>query len=177
MIPLSPALLIACASGRLTGRSSGAFLPRRDRLASFVPPAPGDEVASINFINSVGFWAHYDHVTGYSSWPLPHMDSVNALASYGRRAKVLFDRPRIGDLVVVWTPELNRFTRAGIVAALVGANGGGKRCLTLGARWHCGRARAARFRPSTGDRFLRWVNLERPALFGIPLSRPDAVAA
>jgi hypothetical protein len=99
------------------------------------------------------------------------MDSVDALAAYGRRAKVLFDQPLVGDLVVVWTPELNRFTRAAIVAAVVGENGDEPRCLTLGAHRRGGRASVERFAPAVGDRFVRWVNLEPPVVFGVPLAR------
>ena len=139
-----------------------------------------DEAASVAFINSVGYWAHYDQRTRDSSWPLPHLESAGALATLGQRAKVLFNTPRVGDLVVVWTPGLARYTRVDLVAEVIRhrktwverqKTGVGERqdeveCLTLGA--HCRGARAERFLPSSGDRFLRWANLEGQTQYGTP---------
>ena len=171
LVPLSPALLIACACGRLSGRLADPVVTCEASLGDGPLSVPSTgEVESIRFINSVGFWALYDPITNISSWPFPRVPSVDALAAHGRRAEILFDRPNYGDLVVVWSSAVNRFIRVAIVVRLLDVDGPEVRCLTLGAHSAGGRARLDEFLPATGDRFVRWVRLERRTLFGIPVA-------
>jgi hypothetical protein len=171
LVPLSPALLIACACGRLSGRSPDPVVTCEASLGDGPLSVPSTgEVESIRFINSVGTWALYDPITNISSWPFPRFPSVDALASFGRRAEILFDRPAYGDLVVVWSSAVNRFVRVAIVVRLLDVDGPEMRCLSLGAHSAGGRARLDEFVPATGDRFVRWVNLERRTVRGIPIA-------
>ena len=151
MIPLSPALLIACASGRLSGRTAfRCTFDREHRHKSLMLPTRQDETAGISFINAVGFLAHYDHDWGVSSWPVPQLETVQQLAGFALRNGVLYDRPEIGDLVVSWNRSLNRYTRVSIVTTVLGVTGSvGEevvRCRTLGAH------RRGAFRGRSGSR-------------------------
>jgi hypothetical protein len=177
--PLTPALLVVCACGRLGGRASAPVvtvdpvLPERLKIAR---PSKR-EIGSIRFINSVGYWAHYDHRTERSSWPVPFMTTVTALASWARRKEILFDRPMYGDVVVVWSSEVNRFIRAAIVASVIDAGDASVRCLTLGRHSAGAKAQLDEFVPAAGDRFVRWFALEPNTLFGIQRSSNADVAA
>jgi hypothetical protein len=169
--PLTPMLLISFASGQLSGRTSFActFDPdHRRRMLQM--PVPEDEGASIRFINSAGFLSHLDHDTGESSWPIPVLYTVQQLAHYGQRHKILFDMAEAGDIAVVWNEDEQRYTRASIVVSVLSVCGGGRHevvhCSTLGAHRRGAIARPECFRPGAGDRFLRWMNLDRRASYG-----------
>jgi len=170
MIPLSPALLIACACGRLSGRTTYACTFDRDhRRQSLILPAHDDEAASMRFINAVGYVAHLDLETGLSSWPIPFLDTVQQLACFGYQRRLVHDTPKFGDLVMQWNGERNRFTQVGIVVSVFGGEEGVARCRTLNAHRRGTLARQAPFTPESGDQFLRWVDLDRRDRFGMVL--------
>jgi hypothetical protein len=176
VIPLSPALLIACAAGRMSGRTAFSCRLNRDhRYGSLRYPARDDEAASIHFVNGVGFWAHFDYDVGESSWPIPHLERVAQLARYGLQRRVLHHSPELGDLVVKWNTIQNRYTRVSIVVSIIGVSGKeGKevvKCRTLTAHRRGAFARPERFVPFRGDRFLRWADLDERSLFGVAVTR------
>ena len=67
------------------------------------------------FINYVGYWSHYDHVYGASSWPLPATASAHELGEDARARGVLHDEPMVGDVFLLWSSPKQKFVRAGIV--------------------------------------------------------------
>jgi hypothetical protein len=173
---MSPALLIACACGRLSGRTAFyCTLDREERRRALTMPAEDDERASISFINAVGFLAHFDHDEGKSTWPVPHLETVQQLAGFGLHNGVLHDEPEVGDLVVTWNRALNRYTRVSIVVSILGVKiveGVERvRCRTLSGHRRGVFARPERFVPAHGDRFFRWVDLEQQSVLGTPLGR------
>jgi hypothetical protein len=127
----------------------------------------------MDFVNGVGFWAHFDYDTGVSSWPIPHLATVTQLAQYGLQHRVMHELPEVGDLVVWWNTVQNRYTRVSVVVSIIGIFGklGNEvvRCRALGAHKKGAFVRPERFRPSNGDRFLRWADLDVRMLFGIPI--------
>jgi hypothetical protein len=124
------------------------------------------------FIHHAGFWSHFDHDAGRSSWPLPATGNAPALAAYALLRGVLQETPEAGDVFLLWSRARRRYVRTGIVVRVDG-NGEGMD----GALWHeCvtieantsqtlaagGRIlrHSRRFVPSLKDRFVRWTALE-----------------
>ena len=124
------------------------------------------------FIHHAGFWSHFDHATGASSWPLPATENASALAAYAQLHGVLHDVPETGDVFLLWSRGRMRFVRAGIVVRMQGAGNwpNGKpyhECMTIEANTSetlaaGGRIlrHSRRFSPFLGDRFVRWTALE-----------------
>jgi hypothetical protein len=84
---------------------------------------------------------------------------------------VVHTLPKEGDIALFWDLVRNCFSRASVVVEVGRMDGTGVRCLTISAHSRSAKARVEWFLPSHGDRFLRWVDLERPTLFGVPVAR------
>lgn len=91
-------------------------------------------------------------------WPCPRTASVATLAAWAStRPGVLQANPAVGDLFILWSPELKRYAHVGVVTKVTGdsfetiegnTNGGGSRE---------GFGVFARVRRVTGAiRFIRW---------------------
>jgi hypothetical protein len=198
MHPLSPALIIAAASG-LAGADPGEVEPR-----------PADPLTTAAFVGHVGYWAHYDEEIELSTWPFPADADCETLARLATELGVLSgEEPQPGAVYLQWSPKQRRFRRAGIVVAHTRSyeNSSVRRCydcLVLegsalltrveevdGRRRDQERFEAAvqwarRTRiwctPSEGDRFISWVDLDgrgeatRPAAVNEPATRPERAA-
>lgn len=155
MIDLSPKLLIAAAS---------AFV---GLIADECEGDPPDDGTALLY--RWGYWSHFDHQTGQSSWPLIETRTADELAAVALARYVLRDAPQVGDIFLQRSPVGRRFVRAGVVAEVSGSGQyspkvtyhdamtieantdeagrlGGRRTLCL----------ARRFLPARGDRFTRW---------------------
>lgn len=176
MHPLSPALIIAAASGvagpDLTYPVSGA----------------ADAAATARFVGHVGYWGHYDEETAISTWPFPLDADCETLARLAAKDGILSMRdPEPGVIFLQWSPNHRAFRRAGIVIARAKAFEQRRveqcyDCLVLEGsavlthtldldRRHANRERLDTAvlwvrrkhvwcTPSEGDRFIRWVDLD-----------------
>ncbi len=134
------------------------------------------------FVHHVGYWSHFDHVYGASSWPLPATADADEVARFAAERGALSGEPRVGDLFVLWAPVKQKFVRSGIVLRpgdfgmtvrgtpyqeidVIEAN-------TDEARSEDGQLilkQSRRLSKEMGDRFVRWdemdVRAERMAAF------------
>jgi hypothetical protein len=159
MIEPSPRLLVAAASAFV-----GLAVDEREG------ESPDDGAA---FLYRWGYWAHFDHSSGESSWPLIETRTADELAAVAMARYVLRDAPQVGDIFLQHSPPAKRFVRAGVIVE-VGGSGryNPKACYhdattieassddagRIGGR-HILRV-ARRFLPSRGDRFIRWAELD-----------------
>lgn len=108
-----------------------------------------------------GTGSQYDPVAKKSLWPLPKTAGCYALGEFGKKHKVLYDTPQVGDVFLIWFDSLKRFGHTGVVTHVFGDG----TYLTLE-----GNAAASGTREGVGvydlkrtvrpkDRFLRWVEL------------------
>jgi hypothetical protein len=132
------------------------------------------------FVHHVGYWAHYDHSSAWSSWPLPATGDPNDLARFAREKGIVStDRPREGEVFLLWSPTQKEFVHAGVVLQYLtnGIHRNGAAyfvCLTLEgnttefAQLHGrGMHRTTRkISPDNGDRFIRWVDLDARGVSG-----------
>lgn len=92
-----------------------------------------------------------------NAWPLPLVGGCVTLAEFATAKNILFDTPAIGDVFLIWHPELKRFAHGGFV---IGANHDTRSGNTSGSGsregWLVGR-RTWAF--TSQDRFVRWANL------------------
>ena len=189
MHPLSPALIIAAASG-LAG-------PDADEEQS----RAADAQSTAAFVGHVGYWGHYDEEAELSTWPFPVDADCEALAQLATIQGVLSgEAPQPGAVYLQWSRQKQQFRRAGIVVAQIRAFGksGAQRCydclvlegsaLLTPVEEADGRRRrreqfatavqwARRTRmwcmPADGDRFISWVDLDDRG----DTTRPPAVSA
>lgn len=126
MIILSPRLFVAAANAFI-GVSEEAGARRGHLVELFLHEVhePTDADWSAAFVHHVGFWSHFDHMGGASTWPLPAVGNCNELAKYAEERSVLLDddSPAHGDIYVQWSPARRAYVRAGIVIAKLGAGG------------------------------------------------------
>jgi hypothetical protein len=139
MHPLSPVLLIAAASAS-AGVSSDA--------------------SGIRFINHCGFRSHFDHASKKSSWPLPQVANCDALAAYAYENNILMDEPLEGDVFLSYSRIRRQFVRAGVVASIDCEFTWRGRSIYLCTTVEDGVSRGRTLSPGTGDRFVRWVEME-----------------
>jgi hypothetical protein len=175
-IPLTPALLVAAANSFIGlleegGDNRGQMIERF--LAEVHQPAGEPWCAA--FVYHVGYHSHFDHVSRLSSWPLPATASCYELGRFAESNSVLTKSPEIGDVFLKYNRRLGRFAHTGIVVAVeVGdqALGVGVHCCTTiegntnddGSRdGHATLRKTRRFVEADGDRFIRWVKLDRRA--------------
>ena len=116
MVPLSPPLLISAASV-LVGAGAESET-RRGRLLDLIlrrVGQPTDTSWSAALVHHVGYWSHYDFVSGYSSWPLPATTDPQELEAFGRERGIFADEPERGDVFLQWSPARRHHARAGII--------------------------------------------------------------
>ena len=173
MKPLTPQFLISTASAFVGLREQGGN--NRGLLIEMflggVKQPPGQPWCAA-FVHHVGFWSHFDHAAGRSSWPLPATASCYVLGEFTSRRRVLMKEPMAGDVFLQYSGILRRFAHTGIVVKVdaVRVTSGEKwyECTTIegntnedggreGDGVHC---RTRRLYPALGDRFVRWVELE-----------------
>jgi hypothetical protein len=137
--PLSPALLIAAASASA---------------------AVQDDPTGIQFVNHCGHRSHLTLATRRSSWPLPLLPTCDALAMYARAVGILEDDPTEGDIYLKFNPFLRTFVRAGIIVSIDYEYTWEGRSVYLCTVVDAGVSRGCALSPITGDRVVRWVDLE-----------------
>ena len=175
MTRLSPQLLIAAAGTFVeSGIPDGAFFE-----------SPRDDAAhkswDLKLIHHCGHWAHFDHQSERSSWPLPVVETPAQLGAFGSARDVVYDEPEVGDIFLQYAPRVRAFVHAGIVVGLLDAGRYSRNepyvdIATIEGdtdehgRLGGGRTMRVRRRLSSvsGDRFLRWAELES---FGTGLAR------
>ena len=178
MKPLTPEMVIAVASAFVGLREQGGN--NRGLLIEMflggVKQLPGKPWCAA-FVHHVGYWSHFDHAAGRSSWPLPPTASCYVLGEFALRRGVLLKEPMPGDVFLQYNSILRRFAHTGIVARVVAER------LTAGEKWYeCQTiegntngdgardgdgvfCKPRRLYPALGDRFVRWVELgqDQPA--------------
>jgi hypothetical protein len=176
IVPLTPALLVAAANAFMGlveegGDNRGQMI---ERFLANVHQPPGEPWCAA-FVYHVGFYAHYDHVSRISSWPLPATASCYELGRFAERGGALFREPEVGDVFLKFSRKLGRFSHTGIV---VGVSEGDPQedvgvhvCTTVegntnddgSSNGHATLRRVRRFVETDGDRFIRWIRLDRRA--------------
>jgi hypothetical protein len=171
MIPLSPALVVAAANAFVgLGEDRGSGGDNRGQMVELflreVKQPPGQPWCAA-LVYHVGYWSHFDHRAGKSSWPLPATASCWELGDFAKRKKILKARPAEGDVFLLHSVRLKRFHHTGVVISV-------DECLTDG-RYACttvegntnadgsanGYTTLRRVRRLGGeDRFIRWANLD-----------------
>lgn len=180
MINLSAHLLVGTATafvgvGELSASERG---PVVDLLCRGVGQ-PNDMPWSTAFVSHVGYWSHYDHGADVSSWPLPRTGDANRLCRIAEERRIIRREPAPYDLFALWSPARREFVRSGIIVT-VGHHGvlpDGARyfeCTTLegdtnermSARGNSTRRVKRYLSFETGDRFIRWLDLDASGLHG-----------
>lgn len=175
--PLSPMFFVAAAH-TLAGLRNAHGRDRGPSVEAMLR-ATGDDTNAKEwhaaFIYHVGYWSHYTDLYAQSAWPLPATNDCNVLAQFAMRKGILAkDAPRYGDIALLWSPEERRFIHSAIVIRA------GKPqadfnfvvhfgCTTLDGNVHDGgrlggagiHVTKRSLSPDTGDRFVRWVDLDR----------------
>ena len=174
MIPLAPALVVAAASsfigvGEQGGDNRGQMVELFLREVGQEPGAPWCAA----FVFHVGYWALYDHRGLRSSWPLPRTASCWELGEFARRRGILGEQPMEGDVFLLYSRDHGRFAHTGFVVDTLGGTHGRKtfECMTIEGNTNDdgsnnGNNTLIRKRPfdlERGDRFIRWVDLDRRA--------------
>ena len=139
MHPLSPALLLAAASASA---------------------AVADDPSGIQFVNHCGYRSHLTLAAGRSSWPLPKLASCDALAAYAKAEGILEEDPVEGDVFLKYSPFHRKFVRAGIIVSVDFEYTWDGRSVHLCTVVDAGFSRGCALSPITGDRVVRWVDLE-----------------
>jgi hypothetical protein len=176
MHPLSPALIIAAASGVAGPDPSDSV------------SGAADAAAAAAFVGHVGYWAHYDEETAVSTWPFPLDADCETLARLAAKDGILSMRkPEPGVIYLQWSRRQHAFRRAGIVIARARAfehrsvrdcydclvlegsavltraqdpdgRHRGQERLETAVQWV--RRKRVWCTPSEGDRFICWVDLD-----------------
>lgn len=161
---------ISCANA-FVGLRAGTELVEFFRRQ--VNRADRDEPWDYAFVQHVGYWSQFNAVADGSAWPVPLVESLDALATLARREQVLRQSPLPGDLALIHSPAREQFVRVAIVTAVEGVvrtDLKGQllwRCVTVEAdsdpdlslRGGCVMRHWRQFSLSRGDRFVRWSRL------------------
>jgi hypothetical protein len=178
MIRLSPRLLIATA-GALAGlgahpfhRAPGTGIEQLYAVHAGDAQAPR-ESWDAPLIQHCGYWAHFDYRSGRSAWPVPSAATVAELAAFGASRAILHSQPAAGDIFLQYTPRRRGFMHAGIVVDVIASGRYDARTpyydldtiegdTDVDGRVAGGvtRRMTRRLSPASGDRFLRWAELE-----------------
>ena len=177
MIPLTPALLVGAAHAFVGLREEGG--DNRGQMIELmlkeVQQPPGMPWCAA-FVHHVGYWSHFDELGKKSSWPLPATASCWELGEWATNHNILKLSPNYGDVFLCYSKQLGRFHHTGIVANVIDAYSMPGEdmiymCLTIegntnddgspnGTATMC---RTRYFNTHTGDRFIRWPNLDERA--------------
>ena len=177
IVPLSPALLVAAANafvgvGEQGGDNRGQMVEFFLRGVALPPGLPWCAA----FVHHVGHSAHYDQLTGRSSWPLPATGSCDALARAARASGVLCDEPYVGDVFLLYSRLRGRFIHTGIVVGVEDEERVHERdvhlCVTVEGNTNSDGSsngnttlrKVRTFRESDGHKFIRWVEMVRKAV-------------
>jgi hypothetical protein len=173
MLPLTPRLLVSTATALATWD-----FPRRpqDGEGDRAKTDAAGTLASLRLVHFAGFWSHFSHDIGCSSWPLPRSERIEALTEFAERQRGLVARPLAGDVFFLASFKGDRHVLAGIVArvevvktpltgnpvfvciTIEGAPGGvGSVDGSLGLT--SVRVVRRRLSPAFGDCFVRWSDL------------------
>lgn len=177
MIRLTPRLLISTATAFVgLGAQPTVQTALGMKAGQSAGPAYNAELPrswDVPLIQHCGYWAHYDHRSEQSAWPLPARASAMELGRLAAERGVLREDAEAGDIFLQYGPRRKEFVHAGIVIAVTGK---GRLSATepyvdlktvegdtdeLGQPFG-GAARYVNRRvwPGAGDRFLRWAELE-----------------
>ena len=173
MLPLKPELLVSTATA-LASWEYQRNAPNTEQDRALADAKRGE--ASLRFVHFVGFWSHFDHHTGFSSWPVTRSQRLTGLADFVEQHHRLESSPAAGDVFLLASFRGHRHVRAGIVAAVETVrtmlNGSlDFICTTIegelgaardgAAALHVPAARLVRRRLSLafGDSFIRWCDL------------------
>ena len=155
MIPPAFAAEVVCLLARVAegatevppSSNAGPFTERCQRVTGNRPPDPW----CASFVAMVGVLACGD------AWPLPKTASCQALHDFAITHGVIYTTPAVGDVFLIWHPELHRFAHTGFVIGdgnlTISGNTSG-----AGSRegWMVGQ-RVWTF--TAADRFIRWTQL------------------
>jgi hypothetical protein len=173
MMPLTPSLVVATANAFI-GLGEDGDDNRGQMVELFlreVLQPPGQPWCAA-FVHHVGYWAHYDHASLHSTWPLPATASCFELAEFARERGILREQPAVGDVFLLHSRELRRFAHTGIIVELVQSYGTGANasyaCTTVEGNTNADGSRngnttlrkTRRFSMANGDRFIRWVDAD-----------------
>jgi hypothetical protein len=175
MMPLSTSHLITTATALVgiqeSGHNRGQMVELMLMEVGQLPGAPWCAA----FVHHAGYWSHFDHALGKSSWPLPRTASCWELGEFARVRGVRRSTPESGDVFLVHDASLGRFAHTGIIVRVDACLGNGTDvehlCTTIegnsnedGAREGVAAVRRTRrFSRDRGDRFIRWVELAKKA--------------
>jgi len=178
MTILNPSLLVAAANA-FVGLGEDGMDNRGQMVELFlreVRQPPGQPWCAA-FVHHVGYWSHYDHKDGRSSWPLPATASCYELGEFARVRAVLRKEPTVGNVFLSYSHQYRRFAHTGIVVAVeksLPVAGGDTLhiCTTVEGNTNADGSREGRltlrktrrFSTEHGDRFIHWPDLEQRAL-------------
>jgi hypothetical protein len=180
MSPLSPIRLISAATAflGLGEESAGTGVGRLVSLCLAEVGQPPGHPWDAAFVHHVGYWSHYENEVDHSAWPLPRTATAGSLARFAEEKQIVHDTPELGDIAVVAGAKKGTIARVGIVVRCRGVrrswDGVTAACTTIeGNAGPSGRPggttimrvnRELSF--ARGDRFVRWVDLDRRHAFG-----------
>jgi hypothetical protein len=171
MIPLSPALLVAAANA-FVGLGEDGGDNRGQMVEMFLREVkqPAGQPWCAAFVHHVGYWSHFDHRAGHSSWPLPATASCWQLGDFARKRKILELRPTDGDVFLVFSRKMRRYYHTGIVISVdechVASDSAFYLCRTVEGNTNSdgsenGYTTLRRKRRFSGDdAFIKWVKLD-----------------
>jgi hypothetical protein len=173
MIRLAPQLLIAAASS-LVGLGEHPSEHAEGGLIHRLLAGATDGSWDAALVHHLGYRSHYDHRSDWSAWPVAAPRAAEDLGAFGARTGVLRESPEEGDIFLQFSPLRRIFVHAGIVVqvctrAKINEMTPYFEVVTIeGDTDGHGRLRGGRtmritrrLSPSSGDRFLRWVDLDQ----------------
>jgi hypothetical protein len=183
--PLSPALFLSGAAAVLGMKDGSAA-----RDAAIMKLLKGEmhtraRAWDMALVQHAGFWSHFDHRNGRSTWPIPAPKQHADLAAFAERENVLSsERPEAGEIFLLWSPAKKLFVHTGIVLSVEPlpfddqVEGEARRfeCHTIEGevtRTGClhgtqlGRVRRV-LMPGAGDRSIRWADVKMRPLAAEP---------
>jgi hypothetical protein len=179
LIELTPLLALAVAGAMLASAVDGQLLERMLREVG----QPLGRVWDTAFVHHVGYWSHYEHELGRSTWPLPPTNDCNEWARFAKASGLLLEEgPRAGDVFLLWSRRRKQFVHSGLVAAHASATGllpnemAYVQCETIegnvdaaGHWYQNGIHRVSRkLVAEKGDRLIRWADFGRDSAPTMP---------
>jgi hypothetical protein len=177
MLRLSPVLLIATAGafvglGALPGdHGPGGFVRQIHAVHASDPTSRASW--DVPLIQHCGYWSHFDHRYEQSAWPMAGASTTEELAAFGKERRVLREEPAEGDIFLQYAPARGSFVHAGIVVAVLKSGRYDESTPYFDVATIEGDTDASgeigggvamrvkrRLSPASGDRFLRWAELE-----------------